>query len=199
MGVKYFSDSSRPAVTPGFGAPSRRVTALRANATAVVIDPPRRLSRQRAGAGRDPLAPWSTEDDRRATIRALRRAFIPRPRGLHKATYGRLLREHDRILVELDRLPVRLTWAIVRRRIQTQLLHRLHRIRQRLGLRVPRPTPRKWYRTGAAAAFVGISSKTLLRWTAQGRVRCERSPWGHRQRRYRHSDLVALVKDVRIR
>jgi len=158
------------------------------------------VERKRAGATRlrDARTPWSTEEDRRATIRALRRAFIPRPDGLHKATYGRLLREHDRILVELDRLPLRQTWAIVRQRVQTQLLHRLHRIRQHLGLRVPRPIPRKWYRTGAAAAFVGVSSKTLLRWTAHGRVRCERSPWGHRQRRYRHSDLVALAKELRI-
>jgi len=199
MVVKYFSDSSPPAVTPRLGAPSRRLTAWKAIATAVAIEPPRRLKRQRAGTPtRYPLAPWSTEEDRRATIRALRRAFIPRPQGLHKATYRRLLREHDRILVELDRLPHLQTWAIVRKRVQTQLLHRLHRVRGRLGLRVPRPTPRPWYRTGAAAAFVGVSSKTLLRWTARGRVRCERSPWGHRQRRYRHSDLVALVKDVRI-
>ena len=199
MGVKYFSDRSRSAFTRQPGAPSRGLTAWKAIATAIPIEPPRRLKRKRAGAPvRNALTPWSTEDDRRGTIRALRRGFIPRPQGLHKATYRRLLREHDRILAELDRLPLRQTWAVVRQRVQTQLLHRLHRIRHHLGLRVPRPTPRPWYRTGAAAAFVGVSSKTLLRWTARGRVRCERSPWGHRQRRYRHSDLVALVKDVRI-
>ena len=199
MVVEHFNDRSRSAFTRQPGAPSRRLTAWKRSAAAIAIGPPRRLKTKRAGAPvSDALTPWSTEDDRRGTIRALRRAFIPRPQGVHKATYQRLLREHDRILVELDRLPLRQTWAIVRKRVQTQLLHRLHRVRGRLGLRVPRPTPRKWYRTGAAAAFVGVSSKTLLRWTARGRVRCERSPWGHRQRRYRHSDLVALVKDVRI-
>jgi hypothetical protein len=196
--VEHFSDRSRSALTCQPGAPSRRLTARKAIAPAIAIEPPR-LKRKRAGAAvRNPLTPWSTEGDRRGTIRALRRQFIPRPQGLHKATYRRLLREHHRVLVQLDRLPLRETWAIVRKRVQTQLLHRLHRVRERLGLRIPRPTPRKWYRMGAAATFVGVSSKTLLRWTAEGRVRCERSPWGHRQRRYRHSDLVALVKDIRI-
>ena len=142
--------------------------------------------------------PWTTEDNRRPTIRALRRDFIACPEGLHRATYRRLLRQHDRVLAELDRLPYRRTWPVVRKRIETQLLNRLYLIRRQLGLRVPRPRTRKWYRTSAAAAFVGVSGKTLLRWTAAGRITCERSPWGRRQRRYRHSDLISLAKNLRI-
>jgi hypothetical protein len=142
--------------------------------------------------------PWATEDDRRPAIRALRREFIPRPEGLHKASYRRLLREHDRVLQDLDRLPYRRTWAVVRKRIDTQLFNRLYQIRRALGLRVPRPESRKWYRTAAAAALIGVSAKTLLRWTDHGRIACERSPWGHHQRRYRHADLVAVIKELSV-
>ena len=128
------------------------------------------------------------------TLRPLAREFIPRPRGLHRATYRRLLRKHARIVAQLERVPYRRTWRVVRKRLETEFQNRLLRVRRRLGLRVPRPPARRWYRTGAAAALVGVSSKTLLRWTAQGRVACERSPWGKRQRRYRHRDLVRLIR-----
>ena len=141
-------------------------------------------------------APWTTEEGRRGKIRELRRVFIPCPKRLHKATYRRLLRRHDRVLVALDALPYRRTWPIVRQRLETQLINRLYRIRRRLGLRVPGPPSRKWYRVGAAAAFLCISAKTLIRWTASGRIACERSPWGQRQRRYRRADLVALLKEL---
>ena len=137
-------------------------------------------------------------EDSRQTIREIRREFVPRLSGLHKETYKRLLRQHARILLEIERLPSRHTWPVVRKRLRTEYQNRLNRIRHRLGLRVPRPSARNWYRTGAAAAFIGVSSKTLLRWTARGRVPCERSPWGHRQRRYRHRDLVAVVKALRV-
>ena len=131
-------------------------------------------------------------------LRHLSREFIPRPRGLHRATYRRLLRAHARIVAQLEALPYRRTWPVVRTRLAAEFSNRLLRVRRRLGLRVPRPPARKWYRTGEAAVFVGISPKTLLRWTAQGRVTCERSPWGHRQRHYRHRDLVRLVRELRV-
>jgi hypothetical protein len=151
---------------------------------------------RRANSEPHARAPWSMEEDRRAKIRELRRQFIPCPKGLHKATYRRLLRRHDHVLVTLDGIPFRRTWPIVRQRIETQLLNRLYRIRRRLGLRVPAPPTRPWYRIGAAAALLCISPKTLLRWTAKGRIACERSPWGKRQRRYRRADLVALLKEL---
>src|SRR2546425_7378132 len=101
------------------------------------------------------------------TLRPLAREFIPRPRGLHRATYRRLLRKHARIVAQLERVPYRRTWRVVRKRLETEFQNRLLRVRRRLGLRVPRPPARRWYRTGAAAALVGVSSKTLLRWTAR--------------------------------
>src|SRR5687767_1992134 len=102
MVVEHFNDRSRSAFTRQPGAPSRRLTAWKRSAAAIAIGPPRHLKTKRAGAPvRNAPTPWATEDDRRGTIRALRRAFIPHPHGLHKATYRRLLREHDRILVEL--------------------------------------------------------------------------------------------------
>ena len=148
------------------------------------------------GLPRDQWVP-PTEDTHQ-TIREVRREFVPPPPGVHKQTYKRLLRQHARILTEIERLPSRRTWPVVHKRLRTEYLNRLHRIRRRLGLRFSRPSARKWYRTSAAAAFIGVSSKTLLRWTARGRVPSERSPWGHRQRRYRHRDLVAVVKELRV-
>src|SRR5207247_10817018 len=43
----------------------------------------------------------------------------------------------------------------------------------------------------------GRLRKTLLRWTGQGRIARERSPWGKRQRQYRCRDLVRLIKELR--
>ncbi len=132
------------------------------------------------------------------SLRQLSREFIPRPPGLPRATYLRLLREHARIVAQLEALSGRWTWPIVRKRLRTEFNNRLRRVRRRLGLRVARPPARRWYRTAEAAAFIGISSKTLLRWTAKGRTTCERSPWGHKQRHYRHRDLVRLVRELRV-
>lgn len=138
-----------------------------------------------------------SSDELHETFRDRRRQFIPCPPGLHKATYRRLLRQRARVLTKLERLPYRRTWRVVRKRLRTEFQNRLLRIERRLGLRVPVPAARTWYRSGAAAAFVGVSAKTLLRWTAQGLIACERSPWGHQQRRYRRSDLVRLIKELR--
>jgi len=137
-------------------------------------------------------------EDRWMAPRDLGREFIPRPRGLHRATYRRLLRVHTRIVAQLKAIPYRRTWSIVRKRLRTEFNNRLLRVRRRLGLRVSCPPARKWYRTGEAAVFVGVSPKTLLRWTAKGRITCERSPWRHRQRHYRHRDLVRLVRELRV-
>src|SRR5207253_5800894 len=119
-------------------------------------------------------------------------------KGLHRATYRRLLRAHGRIVAQLERLPSRRLWPVVRKRLRTEFQNRLNRVRRRLGLRVTRSPARRWYRIGEAAAFVGVSTKTLLRWTARGRVACERSPWGHRHRRYRHRDLVRMVQELHV-
>lgn len=44
---------------------------------------------------------------------------------------------------------------------------------------------------GQAAALVGVSTITLKRWEASGRIRSERTPTGHR--RFRRSDVEALL------
>jgi len=107
--------------------------------------------------------PTLAQEDHRVSLRPLAREFIPCPKGLHRATYRRLLRAHGRIVAQLERLPYRRTWPVVRKRLQTEFQNRLNRVRRRLGLRVPHPPARRWYRTSEAAAFVGVSSKTLLR------------------------------------
>src|SRR2546428_13565205 len=76
---------------------------------------------------------------------------------------------------KLDRLPERRLHPLVRRRLQTEFANRLGRIRRRLGLPVGRPRVQTWYRTTDAARLIGVSRKTLLRWVAAGRVRCERA------------------------
>jgi len=68
-------------------------------------------------------------------------------KGLHRASYRRLLRAHGRIVGQLERLPSRRTWPVVRKRLQTEFQNRLKRVRRRLGLRVPHPPARRWYRT----------------------------------------------------
>ena len=37
------------------------------------------------------------------------------------------------------------------------------------------PPARRWYRASDAALFLGVSTKSVLRWTATGFVRCERA------------------------
>ena len=61
-----------------------------------------------------------------------RRGSAPQTaRGLHKATFRRLLRQRARILTELERLPQRRTWRVLRKRLRNQLRNRLLRIERR--------------------------------------------------------------------
>ena len=136
--------------------------------------------------------------DQHPRDRLKRGEFIPCPTGLHRATYRRLLREHARILAQLARLPQRRLYPRVRKRLETEFANRLRRVRRRLGLRVPLPRSRTWYRTGAAAAFIGVSSKTLLRWADGGLIACERSDKSHRQRFFHHRELARIVRGLRV-
>src|SRR5687767_617793 len=112
MDVEFSSNASRPTFGRRYPA-FPRLSACGSTNTQGGTHRLGPFGRKQAGARRNraALIPWSTEADRRATIRALRSQFIPCPKGLHKATYRRLLREHDRVLVELDRLQFRRTWA----------------------------------------------------------------------------------------
>ena len=62
----------------------------------------------------------------------------------------------------------------MRKAYEHQYLNRIVRIRRRLGLPTPKPRARARYRTGEAALFLGVSTKSVLRWTASGFLRCER-------------------------
>jgi hypothetical protein len=87
------------------------------------------------------------------------------PRGLHRATYRRLLRWR----------PLR---PRIRHRLETLLRHRLLRIREHLGLEPSRSPGREWVRVGSAAAFLHVSTRTLCRWTNQDKIACHRVPGG---------------------
>lgn len=124
--------------------------------------------------------------------------FISRPRGLHKLTYPRLLRAMHRMLKKLDLLPARRLHPLVRRRLQTEFANRLGRIRRRLGPPVGRPRAQTWYRTTDAARLVGVSQKTLLRWVAAGRVRCERAHTYKRPRYFLRRELARVIESLKV-
>jgi hypothetical protein len=121
---------------------------------------------------------------------------VPCPRGLHRATYARLVNEYNRLLAKLDALPARTLWPSMRKAYEHQFLNRILRIRRRLGLPTPEPRARRWYRTGEAALLLGVSTKSLLRWTASGFVRCERAgDWAHRY--YAAEELVRVQRRLK--
>ena len=112
-----------------------------------------------------------------------------RTAGLRHATYQRLVNEYNRVLDELNALPN--PWPHLRTAYEHQFLNRIVRIRRRLGLPTPEPPARRWYRASDAALFLGVSTKSVLRWTATGFVRCERA--GHRAHRYyAHEELLRV-------
>ena len=116
---------------------------------------------------------------------------VPRPKGLHHGTYQRLANEYNRLLEKLDALPSRKLWPHMRKAYEHQFLNRILRIRRRLGLPTPEPPARRWYRTSDAALFLGVSTKSVLRWTASGFLRCERAGyWAHRY--YAVEELVRV-------
>jgi len=119
------------------------------------------------------------------------RLEVPCPRGLHRATYQRLVNEYNRVLAALTALPNRKLWPHLRTAYEHQFLNRIVRIRRRLGLPTPEPPARRWYRASDAALFLGVSTKSVLRWTATGFVRCERA--GDRAHRYyAHEELLRV-------
>ncbi len=61
-------------------------------------------------------------------------------------------------------------------------------------MRVGKANGSDWLRLTDAAALLGVSHNTLRAWSDDGRVRCYRSPGGHR--RYRRRDLDALVGET---
>jgi hypothetical protein len=123
---------------------------------------------------------------------------VPCRAGLHGATYRRLLREHTRLLEKLEGLPHRRLLPRIRLAYQRQFENRIIRIRRALHLPTPHPRARRWYRTGEAALYLGISAKTLIRWTDQGRARCIQ-PYGFgTQRHYAASELARVRRGMKV-
>ncbi len=71
------------------------------------------------------------------------RLEVPCPRGLHHATYQRLVNEYNRVLAALTALPNRKLWPHLRTAYEHQFLNRIVRIRRRLGLPTPEPPARR--------------------------------------------------------
>ena len=123
---------------------------------------------------------------------------VSRPPGLHRATYRRLLRAYSRLIGQLEALPRRRLIPRMRLAYQRQFENRIIRIRRRLHLPTPQPRARNRYRTGEAALYLGISAKTLIRWTDQGRVRCI-LPYGFgTQRHYAASELARVRRGMKV-
>ena len=59
-------------------------------------------------------------------------------------------------------------------------------------MRVGRANGDDWLRLGDAAGALGVSVTTLRRWSDSGKLRCYRSPGGHR--RYRRRDIDGLLR-----
>lgn len=59
-------------------------------------------------------------------------------------------------------------------------------------MRVGRANGDDWLRLGDAAAELGVSLNTLRRWSDAGKLKCYRSPGGHR--RYRRADVEVLLR-----
>jgi hypothetical protein len=78
------------------------------------------------------------------------RVKVPCPRGLHRATYQRLVNEYNRVLAALTALSNRKLWPHLRAAYEHQFLNRIVRIRRRLGLPTPEPPARRWYRASDA-------------------------------------------------
>ncbi len=118
--------------------------------------------------------------------------------GLHRATYARLIREYNRLLAKLEALPQRRLAARMRTAYQRQFENRIIRIRRALHLPTPHPPARRYYRTGQAALYLGISPKTLIRWTAQARIRCERAPDFASRRWYARAELARVRHRMKV-
>jgi len=121
---------------------------------------------------------------------------VSRPRGLRQRTYERLVDEYNRLLAAIADLPTRPLWPHIRKAYEHQFLNRIVRVRRRLGLPAPGPPDRRWYRTGEAALFLGVSVKSVLRWTTSGFLRCERADSGA-HRYYAIEELIRVRSRLR--
>ncbi len=109
---------------------------------------------------------------------------------MRQPTYRHLLKRHEALRVALVKLSFRQLSPRVRNRLDTQVRNALRRVRRALGLPEWEPGQRTWYSVSAAAGYLGISTRTLLRWDAVGTISSGQTPGGHR--RFHHRDLARL-------
>jgi helix-turn-helix protein len=121
----------------------------------------------------------------------------PRPPGLHKLTYGRLLREREYLLQALASLPMRRTYPLQRKRLATQFRHRLARIERRLAGPLPTSLPKEWYRIGEAARLLHVSTQTLSRWVRSGWIQCSQAQPRHTHRYFHRRELLRVMRALR--
>jgi hypothetical protein len=131
-----------------------------------------------------PLASGVISSSRGTPCRSLPSRIGPRH------TYQRLVNEYNRVLEELNALPKRALSLHLRKAYEHQFLNRIVRIRRRLKLPTPEPPVKRWYRTSDTALFLGVSTKSVLRWKATGFLRCER--WRSAHRYYAHEELLRV-------
>jgi Helix-turn-helix domain len=121
---------------------------------------------------------------------------VPCPPGLHRGTYQRLVNEYNRVLARLEELPRRRLPPGLRNAYDAQFLNRIVRIRRRLGLWTPQPRGRRWYRASEAALFLGVSTKSLVRWANSGFIKCRRDSY-RTHRYYAMSELLRVRRLLR--
>jgi len=117
---------------------------------------------------------------------------IPCPAGLRRATYRRLLKRHETLRMALVKLSYRKLSPRVRNRLDTQFRNALRRVRRALGLPEWEPGQRTWYSLSAAAGYLGISPRTLLRWDAAGIIIISGGQTSGGHCRFHHRDLSRL-------
>jgi len=115
---------------------------------------------------------------------------LPCPPGIRRVTYRRLVKRHESLRVALVKLSFRRLNPRVRNRLDSQFRNALRRVRRELGLPEWEPGLRTWYSLSAAAGYLGISPRTLLRWDAASIIPSGRTIGRHR--RFHHRDLARM-------
>src|SRR6266542_4151863 len=176
---------------PGTPVPGQ---ASASDPTLKMLDEIRQILRITADLGRRPTP--TTDTPRRALAPIPSRlpsdelTSLPCPPGMRRATYRRLVKRHETLRVALVKLSFRRLNTRVRNRLDGQFRNALRRVRRELGLPEWEPGLRTWYSLSAAAGYLGISPRTLLRWDAASIIPSGRTIGRHR--RFHRRDLARL-------
>ena len=180
--------------SPGVPTTPAHDQASASDPTLKALDEIRQILRITAELGRRPTP--TTDTPRRALAPIPSRLpseelnDLPCPPGMRRATYRRLMKRHETLRVALVKVSFRRLDPLVRNRLDSQFRNTLRRVRRELGLPEWEPGRRTWYSLSAAAGYLGISPRTLLRWDAAGFISSGRTIGRHR--RFHHRDLARL-------